>query len=54
MPPSKEPEAFSRVVIDAQLKDADWNLTDGRAVRFEVMLSDSTKADRTPPAGYAL
>lgn len=39
------PEAFSRVVIDAQLKDAGWGLTDGRSVRFEVMLSDGTKAD---------
>ena len=39
------PEAFSRVVIDAQLKDAGWELTDGRSVRFEVMLPDGTKAD---------
>ena len=39
------PEAFSRVVIDAQLKDAGWVLTDGRSVRFEVMLPDGTKAD---------
>jgi type I restriction enzyme R subunit len=39
------PEAFSRVVIDAQLKDAGWALTDGRSIRFEVMLPDSTKAD---------
>ncbi len=39
------PEAFSRVVIDAQLRDAGWGLTDGRSVRFEVMLPDGTKAD---------
>ncbi len=39
------PEAFSRVVIDAQLRDAGWALTDGRSVRFEVMLPDGTKAD---------
>ena len=39
------PEAFSRVVIDAQLKDAGWNLTDGRSVRYEVVLPDGTKAD---------
>lgn len=39
------PEAFSRVVIDAQLKDAGWTLTDDRSVRFEVMLADGTKAD---------
>ena len=45
MPPSKSPEAFSRVVIDAQLRDAQWKLTDGRSVRFEYVLSDGTKAD---------
>jgi type I restriction enzyme, R subunit len=45
MPPSKAPEAFSRVVIDAQLRDAKWNLTDGRSVRYEYVLPDSTKAD---------
>jgi type I restriction enzyme, R subunit len=45
MPPSKAPEAFSRVVIDAQLRDAKWNLTDGRSVRYEYVLSDGTKAD---------
>ncbi len=39
------PEAHSRVVIDAQLKDAGWALTDGRSVRFEVMMPDGTKAD---------
>ena len=45
MAADKTPEAFSRVVIDAQLKDAGWGLTDGRSVRFEAMLSDGTKAD---------
>jgi type I restriction enzyme, R subunit len=45
MSPSKTPEAFSRVVIDAQLGDAGWNLTDGRSARFEVMVPDGTKAD---------
>jgi type I restriction enzyme R subunit len=39
------PEAFSRVVIDAQLADAKWNLTDGRSVRFESVLPDGTRAD---------
>ncbi len=39
------PEAFSRVIIDAQLKDAKWNLTDGRSVRFEYVLGDGCKAD---------
>lgn len=38
-------EAFSRVRIDAQLKDAGWELSDGRSVRFEQRLSDGTKAD---------
>lgn len=38
-------EAFSRVVIDAQLRDSKWNLTDGRSVRFEYVLPDATKAD---------
>lgn len=38
-------EAFSRVKIDAQLKDAGWRLIDGRSVRFEHGLSDGTKAD---------
>ena len=38
-------EAFSRVKIDAQLKDAGWNLSDGRSVHFEYVLPDGTKAD---------
>jgi type I restriction enzyme R subunit len=42
---SQNGEAFSRVVIDAQLKDAGWNLTDGRSARFEYVLPDGTKAD---------
>jgi type I restriction enzyme, R subunit len=45
MPLSNPPEAFSRVVIDAQLRDAKWNLTDGRSVRYEYVLPDATKAD---------
>lgn len=45
MPQSNAPEAFSRVVIDAQLRDAKWNLADGRSVRFEYVLPDGTKAD---------
>jgi type I restriction enzyme R subunit len=45
MPSSQTGEAFSRVVIDAQLKDARWNLTDGRSARFEYALPDGTKAD---------
>ncbi len=38
-------EAFARVKIDQLLKDAAWNLTDGRSVRFEYPLDDSGKAD---------
>ena len=45
MPPANTPEPFSRVIIDALLKDSGWHLTDGRSVRFEYMLTDGTKAD---------
>lgn len=38
-------EAFARVKIDQLLKDADWNLTDGRSVRYEYPLDDGGKAD---------
>lgn len=38
-------EAFSRVKIDAQLKDQSWEITNTNAVRFEVVLPDRTKAD---------
>ncbi len=38
-------EAFSRVKIDAQLKDQGWNVLDTNAVRFEYALPDKTKAD---------
>ena len=38
-------EAFARVKIDALLKDADWNLTDGSSVLFEHVLPDGTQAD---------
>ena len=38
-------EAFSRVKIDAQLKDAGWTVADGRSIRFEVPLADGTRAD---------
>ena len=30
-------EAFSRVVIDAQLKDVGWNLTDGQSERVDAL-----------------
>lgn len=38
-------EAFSRVKVDAQLKDVGWNLLDGHSVRYEYVLPDGTKAD---------
>lgn len=44
-PPAGQKEAFSRVVIDAQLKDVGWNLTDGQSVRYEYQLPDGTFAD---------
>ena len=42
---SQTTEAFSRVKIDALLKDAGWNLTDGVSVLFEHVLPDSSRAD---------
>jgi type I restriction enzyme R subunit len=38
-------EAFSRVKIDAQLKDEGWEVTNPNAVRFEYGLPEGTKAD---------
>ena len=38
-------EAFSRVKIDAQLKDEGWETQDPNAVRFEYVLPDGTRAD---------
>jgi type I restriction enzyme R subunit len=38
-------EAFSRVKIDAQLKDQGWDVLNPNAVRFEYVLPDRTKAD---------
>lgn len=38
-------EAFSRVNIDAQLKDQGWDVLNPNAVRFEYVLPDKTKAD---------
>jgi len=40
-----ENEAFSRVVIDAQLADQGWNTRDLSCVRYEYMLPDGTWAD---------
>jgi len=38
-------EAFSRTLIDAQLGDAGWKISDGISTHFEYPLSDGTKAD---------
>ena len=38
-------EAFSRVVIDAQLADQGWDVQDSNSVRYEVVLGDGTRAD---------
>jgi type I restriction enzyme R subunit len=38
-------EAFSRAVIDTQLKDVGWKVIDGISVRFEHTLPDGTRAD---------
>ena len=38
-------EAFSRVKIDAQLRDQGCEITNTNAVRFEYVLPDRTKAD---------
>ena len=42
---SSTTETFARVKIDALLKDAGWNLTDGSSVLFEHALPDGTLAD---------
>ena len=38
-------EAFSRVVIDAQLTDQSWNTQDQHSVRYEYILPDGSRAD---------
>ena len=47
MPPAphNRKEAFSRVLIDDQLRDAGWCLDDGVSVRYEYRLPDGTFAD---------
>lgn len=40
-----ETEAFSRAVIDAQLADQKWKVTDATSVRFEYTLSGGLRAD---------
>ena len=43
MPPTNE--AFSRVKIDAQLRDQGWAVENPNAIRYEYVLPDGTKAD---------
>lgn len=38
-------EAFARVLIDAMLSAQGWDVADPNAVRFEVVMPDSTRAD---------
>ena len=38
-------EAFSRVLIDAQLAAQGWDIQDQNAVRYEVSYDDGTRAD---------
>jgi type I site-specific restriction endonuclease len=38
-------EAFSRIKIDAQLRDQGWEITNTNAVRVEYVLPDRTKVD---------
>ena len=38
-------EAFSRVLIDAQLADQGWSPQDQNSVRYEYVLPDGTRAD---------
>ena len=38
-------EAFSRVKIDAQLRDQGWAVENPNAIRYEYVLPDGTKAD---------
>ncbi len=47
---SRTTEAFSLVKIDALLKDAGWNLTDGVSVLFEHALPDGYRPRLEPAA----
>jgi type I restriction enzyme R subunit len=39
------PEAFARTLIDAQLKDQSWKISDGISIRYEYTLPDGNRAD---------
>ncbi len=38
-------EAFSRVTIDAQLRDQGWEIENPNAVRYDATLGEETRAD---------
>ncbi len=38
-------EAYARTLIDAQLADQDWKISDGLSVRYEYTLPDGDRAD---------
>lgn len=42
-------ETHSRVLIDAMLSAQGWNVADTNAVRFEVVMTDGTRADPLQP-----
>ena len=44
-PHEQNDRTFSRVKIDALLRDAGWELTDGVRVRFECALPDGAQSD---------
>ena len=46
-------EAFARVKIDAPLKDAGWNLTDGSSVLFEHALPTARRPTTCSATGRA-
>lgn len=52
-PPVRDKEAFSRVVIDVQIKDVGWDLTDGQSVRYEYQLPDGTFSDYVLVRGWS-
>ena len=38
-------EAFARTLIDAQIKDQGWKISDGISVRYEYTLPNGDRAD---------
>ena len=42
---AKQTEAFARTLIDAQLGDQHWQISDGTSVRYEYTLPNGDRAD---------